>query len=91
MTDLDRKQHWDHVYATKREKDVSWFEAEASLSLALINSYSETPRDAVIDIGGGASRLAGGLLDAGYSDITVLDISREALDASKRRWGLGQA
>lgn len=87
MTGLDRKQHWDNVYATKRETDVSWFEAEASVSLTLIKSFSKTARDAVIDIGGGASRLAGGLLDAGYLDITVLDLSQEALDASKRRLG----
>ena len=83
----DRKQHWNHVYATKRETDVSWFEAEASLSLSLIKSCSSSTGDAVIDIGGGASRLADGLLDAGYSDITVLDLSQEALGAARRRLG----
>ncbi len=71
----DRKQHWNHVYATKRDTDVSWFEAEASLSLSLVKSCSRTTGDAVIDIGAGASRLADGLLDAGYADITVLDLS----------------
>ena len=85
MPASDRTKHWNHVYATKRETEVSWFEAEASLSLSLIKSCSETTDDAVIDIGGGASRLVDGLLDAGYSDITVLDLSGEALDVSKRR------
>jgi SAM-dependent methyltransferase len=82
----DRAEHWKRLYATKREREVSWFEAEASLSLSLIKCRS-TASDAVIDIGGGTSRLADGLLDAGYLDITVLDLSREALDVSKRRLG----
>ena len=85
MSTLDRTRHWDQVYATKRETEVSWFEPEASLSLGLIKTRSESAADAVIDIGGGASRLVDALLDAGYSDITVLDLSNEALDASKRR------
>lgn len=85
MSTLDRTQLWDHVYATKRETEVSWFEPEASLSLSLIQAWSESTADALIDIGGGASRLVDVLLEAGYSDITVLDLSKEALDASKRR------
>jgi len=87
MSGLDRAEHWNRVYATKRETEVSWFEAEASLSLALIKSWSRSTDDAAIDIGGGASRLAGGLLEAGYSDIAVLDLSEEALTVSKRRLG----
>ena len=87
MSVLDRAEHWNRVYATKRETEVSWFETEASLSLALIKSWSRSTDDAAIDIGGGASRLAGGLLEAGYPDITVLDLSQEALEVSKRRLG----
>jgi 2-polyprenyl-3-methyl-5-hydroxy-6-metoxy-1,4-benzoquinol methylase len=85
MSTLDRTQHWDHVYATKRETEVSWFEPEASLSHGLIRAWSGSTADALIDIGGGASRLVDALLEAGYSDVTVLDLSKEALEASKRR------
>ncbi len=85
MSILDRTQHWDHAYATKRETEVSWFEPEARLSLGLIKANSASTADAVIDIGGGASRLVDAVLEAGYSDVTVLDLSKVALEASKRR------
>ena len=51
MSVLDRAEHWNRVYATKRETEVSWFETEASLSLALIKSWSRSTDDAAIDIG----------------------------------------
>jgi len=79
MSDVNtRESHWDEVYRTKGDSDVSWFEEVPLLSLELIAANSG-PTDAIIDIGGGASRLPDTLLARGYSDVTVLDISAEAL------------
>ncbi len=79
MTDLTRRQHWNDVYSRKAENEVSWFEASPSRSLELIGR-SDIERSApIIDIGGGLSRLAGALVETGYTDVTVLDISPEAI------------
>lgn len=84
MTD-DSKTHWETVYATKDVQEVSWFEDSPALSLALIDAAKDSPFS-VIDIGGGASRLAGALLERG-NDVTVLDLSSAALDVAKARLG----
>ncbi len=80
--ELDR-EHWNQVYATKGADQVSWFEAVPRSSLAMIESLG-LPLDApVVDVGGGASGLAEELLSRGHSDITVLDISSEALERAR--------
>lgn len=84
MTD-DSKTHWETVYATKNVQEVSWFEDSPALSLALIDAAKGSPRS-VIDIGGGASRLAGTLLER-RDDVTVLDLSSGALGVAKARLG----
>ncbi|HEY1992028.1 MAG TPA: class I SAM-dependent methyltransferase [Gammaproteobacteria bacterium] len=90
----ERQRHWEQVYREKAEDAVSWFQARPQVSLELIRSCTAAA-DAVIDVGGGASRLAEQLLAAGYADLTVLDIAEPALrrvrerlgpDASKLRW-----
>jgi SAM-dependent methyltransferase len=74
--------HWDRVYAEKARTAVSWFEPVPRSSLALIEGLG-MPLDApIVDVGGGASRLAAELLDTGHSDITVVDISGEALESA---------
>ncbi len=78
--------HWEAVFQTKDTSQVSWYQEVPEQSLAMIQKYSQ-PSDAVLDIGGGDSRLPDALLDAGYSDITVLDISQSALEASQSRLG----
>jgi SAM-dependent methyltransferase len=80
------KNHWEHVYRTKNPQTVSWFQPEAEVSLRLIRSASDSAA-AVIDVGGGASTLVDGLLDAGYRDLTVLDLSGAALAAARERLG----
>lgn len=70
--------HWENVYATKDSSEVSWFEKSPKLSLELIAAAYDG-RGGVIDIGGGASRLAGALVDAGYAPVAVLDLSANAL------------
>ena len=87
MSDLGRGAHWENVYRTKGERDVSWFQETPAVSLALIAAASATRESAIIDIGGGASRLVDALLDEGYADVTILDVSEAALAAAKARLG----
>lgn len=84
---MDRKQHWDTVYTTKAETDVSWFQDSPALSLELIGESGVPANAALLDVGGGASRLVDALLARGYGDTTVLDIAEPALAASKTRLG----
>lgn len=85
MTD-DRITHWDNRYAGSAPEGLSWFETSPDLSLSLIRGAVGTDA-AVVDIGGGASRLPDALLDAGFRDVTVLDLSAEALARSQARLG----
>lgn len=88
---MDRQAHWDRVYAEKQPDQVSWFQAEARLSLDLITRFAPSLDSAIADIGGGASRLVDGLLDRGYRDVRVLDLSAAALEAARTRLGPARA
>jgi trans-aconitate methyltransferase len=81
-----RKQHWESVYREKAEDTVSWFQVHPDVSLELIRAHA-APRDAVIDVGGGASRLVDHLLADGYTDLTVLDLAETALERAGARLG----
>ena len=83
----DRTTHWQNVYATKGEAEVSWFQDTPAISLEMIRAASPDQNAAIIDIGGGASRLVDALLHDGYRNLAVLDISANALDAVKQRIG----
>jgi SAM-dependent methyltransferase len=83
---MDRKAHWETVYATKGVTEVSWFQSEPRMSLDLIETASPT-HGRIIDIGGGASILVDRLLDRGFQKVAVLDISAEALERSQSRLG----
>ncbi|SDI93754.1 Methyltransferase domain-containing protein [Bradyrhizobium sp. Rc2d] len=83
----DRSAHWDNVYATKGEAEVSWFQSSPTTSLDMIRAANPDHGAAIIDIGGGASRLVDALLQDGYRDIAVLDLSANALDVAKKRLG----
>ena len=87
MTDASRKSHWETVYTTKGENEVSWFQENPAPSLELIDLARPTPETAIVDIGGGASRLVDSLLARGFKRLTVLDISQSALEAAKARLG----
>ena len=82
-----RRTHWETVYATKAENEVSWFQDSPAPSLEAIALTGATPASAIIDIGGGASRLVDHLLARGFVDVTVLDLSAAALDKAKARLG----
>jgi trans-aconitate methyltransferase len=81
------KQHWDTVYATKGEHDVSWFEASPVVSLQLIEATGLAAPTCVLDVGGGESRLVDALLARGVMCIAVLDVAREALARAQARLG----
>jgi SAM-dependent methyltransferase len=82
-----RQAHWEHVYQTKGERDVSWFEESPKLSLDLIRATGAKADASIVDLGGGASRLVDALLDDGYTSLSVLDLSEKALAISKSRLG----
>ncbi len=84
---MDRKAHWEAVYGKKKSTEVSWYQPEPELSLRLITSCAPRPGASVIDVGGGASTLVDRLLDRGYEDVTVLDLSGAALRESRARIG----
>ncbi|KRR20027.1 class I SAM-dependent methyltransferase [Bradyrhizobium retamae] len=85
MKDAGRQAHWENVYTTKGENEVSWFQQSPAPSLDLIVRAGVTHKSAIIDIGGGASRLVDSLVEQGFEDVTVLDLSAAALAAAKRR------
>jgi cyclopropane fatty-acyl-phospholipid synthase-like methyltransferase len=81
------KDHWNRVYETKQPQEVSWTEEMPATSLAFIQSFNLAKNTSIIDIGGGDSKLVDYLLEEGYSDITVLDISEKSLARAKKRLG----
>lgn len=81
------KAHWDHIYSTRGPEEVSWTEQVPKTSLAFIHQFAVPKNAAIIDIGGGDSKLADHLLAEGFTDITVLDISDAAIQRAKNRLG----
>jgi ubiquinone/menaquinone biosynthesis C-methylase UbiE len=84
---MDRKQHWEQVYTTKASNNTSWFQESADQSLELIHNTYLGKDSAIIDVGGGASKLVDDLVEEDYNDLTVLDLSSAALDVAKLRLG----
>jgi ubiquinone/menaquinone biosynthesis C-methylase UbiE len=85
MDSASRQAHWENVYTTKGENEVSWFQQDPAPSFELIIQAGATHGSAIIDIGGGASRLVDNLVEQGFEDVTVLDLSGAALEAARRR------
>ncbi len=84
---MQKQDHWENIYATKGAQSVSWFREHLEPSLELIR-LAQLDADAhIIDVGGGASTLVDDLLDEGFSNLTVLDISATALEKIKERLG----
>jgi SAM-dependent methyltransferase len=84
---FDRKHHWERVYGNKAAEETSWYQAIPHLSLSMIANAGLGPEAALVDIGAGASLLVDHLLDQGYRDLTVLDISSAALAQASSRLG----
>jgi SAM-dependent methyltransferase len=83
----DKKTHWEQVYETKTPEQVSWTQEIPKISLDFINSFKLEKTAKIIDIGGGDSKLVDCLLDEGFENITVLDISAKALEKAQKRLG----
>lgn len=84
---MNQQKHWDRIYRAKTPSEVSWYQPEARLSLELIRRVAPKLDDPLLDVGGGASTLADGLLASGYSDVTVLDLAAAALARAQDRMG----
>ncbi|MDX1000827.1 methyltransferase domain-containing protein [Sinorhizobium medicae] len=85
MAATDRQTHWEDVYTTKADTEVSWYEDTPELSLTLLREAGLTPEMSVIDIGGGASRLVDALVESGQAHVSVLDLSAAALETANSR------
>lgn len=88
---VDVRRHWEQVYETKPADAVSWFQTRPNTSLMFIADSGLSPDAPVIDVGGGASTLIDHLLDLGYANVSVLDISAHALAQAKTRLGAARA
>jgi len=84
---LDRKKHWETVYETKNPDQVSWTQETPKTSLEFIHSFGLKKTAKIIDIGGGDSKLVDYLLDEGFENITILDISAKSMEKAKDRLG----
>jgi len=82
------KEHWETVYKTKNEKEVSWYQAYPQTSIDYITALDLPLNAKIIDVGGGDSYLADALLEKGYNNITILDIAGQSLEKAKLRLGI---
>jgi len=81
------KSHWENIYSSKQPNELSWTQKIPQISLDLIKSLNLSKSSSIIDIGGGQSMLVDFLIDLGYTNISVLDLSKNAISKTKRRLG----
>jgi 2-polyprenyl-3-methyl-5-hydroxy-6-metoxy-1,4-benzoquinol methylase len=84
---MDVRTHWEKIYTTNAPDQVSWYRPRLETSLALIERASVDRSASIIDVGGGESTLVDDLLAHGFRNITVLDVSERAIEATKMRLG----
>lgn len=84
---MDVQSHWEHIYQTKKASQLSWHRAHLERSLELIELAAQSREARIIDVGGGESTLVDDLLERGYQNISVLDISQTAIDVTRKRLG----
>ena len=82
---MNRKPHWENIYQNKKNDNVSWYQKKPEDSINLIESFSENKSDKIIDIGCGAGFLTDNLIKLGFLDITVIDISANAITYPPRK------
>ena len=87
MNTGERKKHWDSLYGSRKTDEVSWYQPAPTVTLNFLNETGLPKSAKILDIGGGDSLLADHLLGLGYENISVLDISKAALDKAKKRLG----
>jgi SAM-dependent methyltransferase len=84
---MDPKSHWENVYSSKAPDGVSWYAPHLEQSLAYIKQTGLPSSASIVDVGGGEATLVDDLLDAGYEDVSVLDLSSKAIEVTKARLG----
>lgn len=82
---MDSQQHWSGIYKSKAPNDVSWYQVRPERSLEYIQRTGSGLDEPIIDVGAGASTLVDHLIAVHYRDITLLDISAEALTITRDR------
>jgi arsenite methyltransferase len=82
-----RKEHWKNIYKTKDHKQVSWYQKSPEISLELLSKIHAEPSQSILDVGCGTSVLVDKLIEQGYRNITLVDLSEEALSIIKDRLG----
>ena len=87
MNDTSLKDHWNHAWEKQDDTAVSWFQETPEPSLSLVERHAPDRTSAFVDIGGGASRPVDSLLDHGYCDLTVLDLSGSSQEIARQRLG----
>lgn len=87
MEKFNKQKHWENIYQTKELKEVSWYQPTPKTSLDFIKELNLPTTARIIDIGGGDSFLVDYLLELGYQDVSVLDISETAIEKAKQRLG----
>lgn len=88
MENFNRKNHWENIYDTKPLETVSWYQPNPEISINFIQQFNLSKTAKIIDIGGGDSFFVDHLLDLGFENISVLDISQSAIDRAKERLGI---
>ena len=84
---MNSKEHWEEVYRSKNFEEVSWYQAVPETSLAFIDELKIPKNAAIMDAGGGDSYLSEYLLQKGFCNVSVLDISKQALQKVQQRLG----
>lgn len=87
MENFNRKSHWENIYESKPLESVSWYQPNPETSLHFVHEFNIPKTAKIIDVGGGDSFFVDRLLDDGYEDVTVLDISQAAIERAKLRLG----
>ena len=87
MDSFSRKNHWENIYSTKKLTEVGWYQPTPESSLNFIKELKLPKTASIVDIGGGDSFLVDNLLELGYQNISVLDISKRAIERAKLRLG----
>lgn len=84
---FDARQHWDNIYLSKKEDELTWFQSYPSTSVEFLDLFDLPLSANIIDIGGGDGRLVDVLLDKGFKNVWVLDLSQKAIERAKQRLG----
>jgi SAM-dependent methyltransferase len=84
---MNAQTHWESIYSSKAPDAVSWYRPHLELSLGLIERCANDRAASIIDVGAGESTLVDDLVSRGYQDLTVLDVSQTAIEATKQRLG----